>query len=104
MKSLIFTLSLILIVSLPCYAQNFQKDCEGDHWISSVSNGGRLISLENGTKWLIDEIDTVTTSIWLATEEIIICRIIYVKDEKAYQFYNLINTDNDEDVSAEPAN
>ena len=36
------------------------KSCEGGHWISD-NHGGKMIVLENGSKWMVDDIDTIDT-------------------------------------------
>jgi len=62
--------------------------CESGHWIDTVSDDGKIIKLEDGSIWEVDDVDTVTTSLWLPTTEIVEC------DDK------LINTDDGESVSA----
>jgi len=61
--------------------------CEDGHWISSVSGGGEIIMLEDGSVWQVDSIDTIDTSLWLPIENIIVCDEI-----------TMINTDNGEKV------
>lgn len=62
------------------------SDCENGHWISSVSSGGEIIILEDGSVWEVVSIDTIYTSLWLPTEDIIICND------------TMINTNNGEKV------
>lgn len=62
--------------------------CEPGHWVESVLNGGQIVKLEDGSIWEIDAFDTIDSSLWLPTTDIIIC------DDK------LINTDDNETVSA----
>ena len=64
------------------------SQCEEGHWVSSVTDDGGIIILEDGSVWEIDAGDTVDTALWLATEEIIICGD------------RLINTDNSETAHA----
>ena len=82
----------------------FFRDCDGDHWISSNSNSGKIIILEDGSKWLIDDIDTIDTGLWMVTEEIVVRRTIVKTGKNNIILYELINTDNDEEVSAERVN
>lgn len=62
--------------------------CTEEHWISSVMGDGKLINLEDGSKWEVDSVDTVDSMLWLPTEGILICG------------ERLINTDNGEKVGA----
>lgn len=48
-------------------------DCEPGHWIEAVEGDGKIIKLEDGSLWEVDDIDTVTTSIWLPVSEVIVC-------------------------------
>lgn len=66
------------------------------HWISDVFSSGRYILPEDGSVWEIDSFDTFDTTLWLATESIIVTRTPY----KGYVFYNLINTDSGDKVQA----
>jgi hypothetical protein len=47
--------------------------CQSGHWIESVDDDGKIIKLENGTLWEVDDVDTVTTSLWLPVSDIVIC-------------------------------
>jgi hypothetical protein len=61
--------------------------CDSGHWISSVSDGGEIIILEDGSVWHVDSIDTIDTGLWLPTEDIIVCN-----------GNTMVNTDNGEKV------
>lgn len=50
-----------------------RSDCEDGHWISTVSSGGEIVKLEDGSIWEISAIDRIDTMLWLVTEEITIC-------------------------------
>jgi hypothetical protein len=63
--------------------------CESGHWIESVMDDGSVIKLEDGSLWKVNDVDTVDSSLWLPTTEIVAC------DGK------LINTDDNETVEAE---
>ncbi len=65
-------------------------DCESGHWIDSVSSDGKVLKLEDGSVWLVDDVDTVISSLWLPTTEVIICSS------------KIINTDDNESVEATP--
>lgn len=64
------------------------RACDIGHWIDKVLGDGRIVKLEDGSLWQVDEIDTVTSSIWLPMSDIIVC------DDK------LINVDDNESVGA----
>lgn len=40
-------------------------ECETGHWIESIDGDGEIIKLEDGSLWRVDDVDTVTTMIWL---------------------------------------
>lgn len=47
--------------------------CEEGHWIQSVSSGGAVLVLEDGSVWKVDAIDRIDTILWLPTDGVIIC-------------------------------
>jgi hypothetical protein len=63
--------------------------CESGHWLTNVFADGEIIVLEDGSKWQVDAADKINTSLWLPTENIIIC------PEEGY----LINVDDNEQAS-----
>jgi hypothetical protein len=65
------------------------------HWIDDVSSNGSMISLEDGSTWLVSPLDTVTTSIWLSVDSIKVAR----SHDPEYP-YLLINTDEGETAAA----
>lgn len=66
--------------------------CESGHWIEAVEGAGKIIKLENGSLWEVDDVDTVTTSIWLPVSAVVVC------DGK------MINVDDGEAVAVTPVN
>jgi hypothetical protein len=62
--------------------------CESGHWVDSVVSDGEIVKLEDGSFWQMDSVDTVDSSLWLATEDVTAC------DGK------LINTDDNSTVGA----
>ena len=62
--------------------------CDDGHWVQSVSSNGTIIKLEDGSVWLVDAFEAITSILWLPTDEIIVCG-----DQ-------LINTDDGEKVDA----
>jgi hypothetical protein len=50
-----------------------RSDCKDGHWIASVSSGGEIVKLEDGSIWEISAIDHIDTMLWLVTEEVTIC-------------------------------
>lgn len=51
------------------------SDCESGHWIESVSDDGDIIKLEDGSVWEVDDVDTVTSTLWLPTTDVIVCEM-----------------------------
>jgi hypothetical protein len=66
--------------------------CEDGHWIEEVLADGKIIKLEDGSLWRVDDIDAITSSIWLPVSEIVVCA------------GKLINTDDNESVEARRIN
>ena len=62
--------------------------CEAGHSVRSVDGDGKIVILEDGSVWEIDDGDTADTATWTTGTEIVVC------DDK------LINTDDDETVDA----
>ena len=81
-------LTLVVVQAIPASESARAQDCEDGHWIESVLADGRLIRLEDGSLWQVDEIDMVTSSIWLPVSDIVICG------------NKLINEDDNESVRA----
>lgn len=67
-----------------------RSECADGHWIASVSSGGEIVKLEDGSVWEISVIHRIETTLWLVTEEITICG------------GRLINTDTGDAVDATP--
>ena len=70
------------------YAAGSASTCESDHWVESVEDDGKVVILEDGSAWEIDDGDTADTSTWVSQTELIIC------GDK------LIDSDDDETVGA----
>ncbi|MBF0296432.1 MAG: hypothetical protein HQL96_14685 [Magnetococcales bacterium] len=62
--------------------------CESGHWIQEVMSDGRIIALEDGTMWQVDEVDLVHSTIWLPVSNVVVCDGM------------IINTDDNETVHA----
>ncbi len=51
--------------------------------IESVEGDGKVIKLDDGSMWEVDDVDTVDTARWLATDDVVLCdRKIINTDEK----------------------
>jgi len=61
--------------------------CASGHWIEAVEGDGKVIKLEDGSIWEVDDIDTVTTSIWLPISEVVLCagKMINIDDGESVQ-------------------
>lgn len=57
-------------------------NCEAGHWIEAVEGNGKIIKLEDGSLWKVEEIEIVTTSIWLPFSEVVVCngKMINIED------------------------
>jgi hypothetical protein len=62
--------------------------CDHGHWVAKVLADGEFVKLEDNSLWQIDVIDRIDTTLWLPTEEIVICEDL------------LINTDSGDKVQA----
>ncbi len=57
----------------PPRTQPGEANCESGHWIESVSSGGKVLKLEDGSIWAVNAVDVVTSSIWLPVSDVLIC-------------------------------
>lgn len=80
----IITLSLCLIFSISTAYAN----CETGHWLQSKTSDGSILTLEDGSIWQVNSIDTIDSQLWLPIDNVIVC------DGK------LINTDDNTTVEA----
>jgi hypothetical protein len=57
-------------------------ECETGHWIASIDGDGKIIKLEDGSLWKVDDVNTVTTIIWLPVSGVLVCgaKMINVDD------------------------
>ena len=82
-KVLLVAAFLLAVFATPAIA-----DCEGGHWIQSISPGGEIVILDDGSIWKVEATDMIDSALWLPTTNIVVC------DDK------LINTDDNEIVEA----
>jgi hypothetical protein len=47
--------------------------CDSGHWVDSVSDNGDIVRLEDGSMWKVSDVDTVSTMIWLPTDDVAVC-------------------------------
>ena len=78
----------ILLALVLSMGATIAQACESGHWIEEISGDGSVVLLEDGSVWLVDEIDSVYSAIWLVTDDVIACA------------GKLINTDQGEAVQA----
>jgi hypothetical protein len=64
--------------------------CESGLSIESVEGDGKVIKLDDGSLWEVDDVDTVDTSLWLPPSEVVLC------DGR------MINTDENESADVTP--
>jgi hypothetical protein len=48
------------------------QKCEA-HFLTRVLSSGRLMQLENGTRWEVDSFDRFDSALWLPSESILLC-------------------------------
>ena len=58
--------------------------------VESVEGDGKIIKLDDGSMWEVDDVDTVDTALWLATEDVVLCH------------GKIINTDDNESAEVAP--
>lgn len=59
--------------------------CEDGHWIDSVMDDGKIIKLEDGSLWRVDDVDTIDSALWLPVSDVVVCddKIINTDDNKS---------------------
>ncbi len=74
--------AVLLIAScLPAFS------CESGHWVQETLADGQIIKLEDGTIWKVASFDALSSSLWLATDEVVVCddKLIHVEDGEQVQ-------------------
>ncbi len=58
--------------------------CKSGLSIASVEGDGKIIELDDGSLWTVDDIDTVDTALWLPASEVVVCdgKMINVDDSE----------------------
>lgn len=74
----------------PTGAAAARHRCEDGHSLQAVEGDGKILKLDDGSIWEVDDVDTVTSSIWLPASEVIVCES------------KIINTDDNESVQVTP--
>lgn len=72
--------------TIPIPEANPQRSgCGVKHWIESVEGDGKFIKLEDDSLWLVDDVDTVITGIWLPISDVVVCgnKMINVDDSES---------------------
>jgi hypothetical protein len=59
--------------------------CDSGHWIQEVLADGQIIQLEDDSVWQVDATDAATASIWLPTDDVIVCeeKLVNVDDKES---------------------
>ena len=50
-----------------------REKCESGLSIESVEGDGKVIKLDDGSMWEVDDVDTVDTALWLVADEVVLC-------------------------------
>jgi hypothetical protein len=67
--------------------------CPGSgHWVQDKSDDGSVVTLEDGSTWLISLLDRIDTSLWLPAENVVV--------QESGGGYRLINADSGDVVEA----
>lgn len=76
----------------PSSPRSGSGSCESGHWIDSVEGDGKIIRIEDGSMWEVDDIDTIYSSLWLPISEVIVCgsKMINVDDGESVQVTPLL--------------
>lgn len=85
-QSVLTIVAGLLTSASPGANPSLDSGCEDGHWVQSVSGGGAIVVLEDGSVWEVDLVDKLDTTLWLPTEGILVCGS------------TLINTDNGDKV------
>ncbi len=60
-------------VDAPASRERNYLGCESGHWIESISENGKIITLEDGSIWDVDPVDAVDSSRWLPSAGVVVC-------------------------------
>ena len=61
------------------YGDNISpSSCSEGHWIKSNTKNGEIIILEDDSVWQVDDIDRITSSLWLPISDITVCDSIMI--------------------------
>ncbi len=66
------------------------ETCVSGLSIESVEGDGKVIKLDDGSMWEVDDVDTVDTALWLAADDVVLCG------------GKIINKDEDESADVTP--
>jgi hypothetical protein len=74
--------------------------CSAGHWIESVEGDGKLIKLEDGSMWEVDDVDTVDTAIWLPVSNVVICgtKMINTDDSESAAVTHIVGSGKQSDA------
>ena len=91
MRRLLIAIVLILGIGTPLTARG-TKICEDDS-IDEVAGDGAIVTMLSGFIWKVDEMDRIDSSLWLGTEDVLICSESVVFQGKPLSFYTILNKD-----------
>jgi hypothetical protein len=83
-----YFLSVLIIASGSAVAVVKAAECESGFSIKAVLADGKIVTLDDGSVWEVDDSDISDSSNWTVGDEIVVC------SDK------LVNTDEDESVDA----
>src|SRR5216683_6959142 len=76
-------------------------NCEQEDSLSDVSGSGAILEMLSGQIYKVDDADQVDSSLWLATDDVLICSRAFTVKGKTLHSYKIINKDeNGEEVDS----
>jgi hypothetical protein len=58
---------------LPEIGRPVRGSCEDGHWIRSVSGGGEIAILDDGSVWEVNSSDRMDSALWTSSDEVVVC-------------------------------
>jgi hypothetical protein len=90
--------SLLLVVFILLQYQSANA-CD-EVWLDENIGHGKILKTSDGAIYEIDDVDTVDTSLWLPVSDLLVCSKSFIHKGKYYFFYDIINLDDKEKVTA----
>jgi len=63
----------MLLLSLLLLSAGAYADCESGHWLQTKNDQGSILTLEDGSVWMVINGGEIDSQLWLESDEILIC-------------------------------